>query len=93
MLIVCGLAVRAFAGGLLGPDRRLASSIAPVTIDINRAGLPELQALPGVGRVRAEAIILHRVRHGRFRAVDDLSAVEGLGSATVEALRTFVRVQ
>ena len=92
MLLTCGLAVRAFAGGLLGPNPRRVPTLEAVTIDVNRAALPELQALPGVGRVRAEAIILHRVRHGPFRRIEDLDAVDGLGPLTVESLRPFVRL-
>lgn len=92
MIVTCGLAVRAFAGGLLGPNPRHVPVLEAVTIDVNRAPLPELMALPGVGRTRAEAIILHRVRHGWFRGVEDLAAVDGLGPLTVEALRPFVRL-
>ena len=46
--------------------------------------------LPGIGRTRAAAVVLRRVRHGPFRVVEDLAVVEGIGSATVEGLREFV---
>ncbi|MCA8977816.1 MAG: helix-hairpin-helix domain-containing protein [Planctomycetes bacterium] len=92
MLLTCGLAVRAFAGGLLGVPVEDRVTIEPVVIDVNRAGLAELQALPGIGPTRAEAIILHRLRHGPFRCVDDLTRVDGLGATTVEALRSAVRL-
>lgn len=43
-------------------------------------------ALPGVGRVRAEAIVLHRVRRGPFRALSELAAVDGIGPKTAAAI-------
>ncbi len=92
MLVTCGLAVRAFAGGLLGPNPRLLPEISAITIDLNRAPLAELMILPGVGRGRAEAIILYRVRHGPFRCIEDLAAVDGFGPQTVAGLHAFVRI-
>jgi competence protein ComEA len=47
--------------------------------------------LPGLGRTRAAAVVLHRVRHGPFRTVDDLAQVDGLGPVTVERLRRHLR--
>ncbi len=61
-----------------------------VLVDINRGSLAELATLPGIGPVRARAIVLHRVRHGPFRAVADLLAVDGLGPVRVEAVRAFL---
>lgn len=90
--VTLGLLVKAFAGGVLGVPVRDQIVIEAVSVDVNRAGLAELQALPGVGRARAEAIILYRLRHGPFRAVDDLAAVDGLGAPSVDALRSFVRL-
>jgi competence protein ComEA len=87
-LLVAGLAVRAFADGLLA-GRAEQPRIAPITIDLNRAGLGALQALPGIGAVRAEAILLDRVRNGPFRAIEDLDRVDGVGATTIDELRPF----
>ena len=48
-------------------------------IDLNRASLAELDALPGIGPVLAARIVEHRLRHGPFRAVEELRAVRGIG--------------
>lgn len=93
LVVTLGLAVRAFAFGLLGPDPRHALVVEPVTIDLNSARLFELQALPGIGRAKAEAIILHRLRHGPFEAVAGLDAVDGFGARAIAALAPFVRVE
>jgi competence ComEA-like helix-hairpin-helix protein len=84
------LLVRAFADGMLRTSRRAVPAAVPVVIDLNRARVGELMALPGVGSTRADAIVLHRVRHGPFRSVDDLLQVDGIGPETVAALRRHV---
>ena len=72
--------------------RRRRQVMVPVRIDVNRAPLGDLLALPGIGRVRAEAIILHRVRHGPFKRVEDLGGVDGIGPGTVAGLVPFAVV-
>ncbi len=48
-------------------------------------------ALDGIGRVRAEQIVLHRVRYGAFRRLEDLLDVDGIGTQTLARLRPFLR--
>ena len=55
-------------------------------IDINHADAAELTALPGVGKVTAEAIVSYREEHGPFSSVEDLLLVPGLGPGTLEAI-------
>jgi comEA protein len=59
-------------------------------VDLNRATLVELDALPGIGPVLARRIVEHRGRHGPFRSVDELRAVAGIGPALLERLRGLV---
>jgi competence protein ComEA len=63
-----------------------------VVVDINRASEDELRKLPGIGVGRARAIVALRARLGRFRTVDDLARVRGLGRGGLRRLRPFVRV-
>lgn len=80
--------MRAFADGVLrAGDRSASGGAVPVVVDVNRATVGELLALPGIGPGRAAAIVLHRVRHGRFAALQDLVAVDGIGADTVAGLR------
>ena len=91
-LVVFGLAVRAFARGVIGESVASPIEVEPSTVDVNRASIGELRVLPGIGAARAEAIVLERVRNGPFRRIEDLDRVDGLGPETVEELRPFVRV-
>lgn len=63
----------------------------PVLIDLNRAAVPALMTLPGIGRRRAASIVLHRVRHGPFRDPTDLLQVDGFGEVSLVRLRPFLR--
>jgi competence protein ComEA len=56
-------------------------------VDINTAPQSELEAVRGIGPVKARAIIDHRNAHGPFRSLDDLDDVRGFGKATIEKLR------
>ena len=62
------------------------------TIDPNVAGDEELDRLPGVGPARALQIVQNREENGPFRTVEDLARVRGIGPASVERLRPFLRL-
>ena len=59
-------------------------------IDLNTAGRAALMALPGIGEVKADAILAYREANGPFASVDDLLRVKGIGSAVLEKLRDYV---
>ncbi len=72
------------------PSRLTETFVAPLRIDLNSASVPELMTLPGVGRQRATAIVLHRVRYGRFRNPSEVMEVDGFGELAYLRLRGFL---
>lgn len=52
-------------------------------VNLNTAGQSELESLPEVGPVTAQAIMAWREEHGGFTAVDQLLDVDGIGEATL----------
>jgi competence protein ComEA len=64
---------------------------APELVDVNRADVEALDALPGIGPALAARIVEERNARP-FRTVEDLSRVPGIGPATVERLRGRVSV-
>ncbi|MEW9150879.1 ComEA family DNA-binding protein [Acinetobacter indicus] len=48
---------------------------------LNMATAAQLQQLSGVGQKKAEAIIEYRNRHGKFKRIEDLQLVKGIGPA------------
>lgn len=59
---------------------------------LNTASPEDLQRLPGVGPKKAASIVALRHRVGRFRQVDELMRVRGIGRASMKKLRPLVRL-
>jgi len=65
---------------------------SPQKVNINRAETWLLDALPGIGPDRAQAIVDFRLEHGDFARIEDLKLVPGIGSAMYESLKDFITV-
>ena len=61
-------------------------------VDLNRATKEELMTLPGIGEVKAEAILQYRSEHGGFAAVESLQEISGIGEKTFQRLAELVKV-
>ena len=70
----------------------LASEPLEGVVNINVASVEELTQLPGVGAVRARAIVALREDRGGFVAVEELADVDGIGAAMLAKLRPYVRL-
>ena len=62
------------------------------TVSINNAGLSELDTLPGIGPVKARAIVDYRNRIGGFRTLEELKGVRGIGEKTFQKLLPLIRL-
>lgn len=67
----------------------LLGEAAPL-IDLNRATAEELEALPGIGPVRAAAVIASRLETGPFTTSDDLLERRLIPESVYEAIRDLV---
>lgn len=72
-------------------EERTLSSRLP-RVDLNHATAADFDQLPGVGPVLAKRMVDYRKSVGRFRAVEDLRAVKGIGKKKFEQLKPFVTV-
>jgi competence protein ComEA len=61
-------------------------------VDLNSATVEQLQQLPGIGPVRAKAIVEFREKSGPFQRVEDLLAIRGISKSRFEKLRPYVTV-
>jgi len=65
---------------------------SPQKIDINRAEAWLLEALPGIGPSRAQAIVDYRNENGPFKRIEDLLQVEGIGEGTFNKIKDYITV-
>lgn len=61
-------------------------------INLNKAETWLLQALPGIGATRAQAILDYRRQNGRFDNINELIKVDGIGTATYEKIKDLITV-
>lgn len=76
--------------GSAAPGTSGAASAQGATISLSSATLDQLDTLPGIGPVTAQAIIDFRTERGGFRAIEDLLDVTGIGEKTLADLRDQV---
>jgi len=64
----------------------------PQKINLNRAEVWLLEALPGIGETLAQRIVDYRRQNGPFQNINELIKVEGIGTATYEQIKHLVTV-
>jgi len=80
VLVFCGVA----------PAQKKSAPAKP--LDLNSAGVEQLELVPGIGPKTAAAIVNFRQKSGPFRRVDDLLAIKGISKRKLEELRPYVTV-
>ena len=61
-------------------------------ININIASGQQLETLPGIGTVRAQAIIAYREQHGPFHAIEEVTDVSGIGPGLYDNMQHLITV-
>jgi competence protein ComEA len=80
----------AVSGGAAAP---VSSNAEDGKININSAGLSELDKIPGVGPVTAQKIIDYREKYGAFNSIEDLKKIGGMGDKTIDKFRDKVDIR
>ena len=62
-------------------------------ININTASVEELQELPRIGPKVAQRIVDFRKEHGRFKRIEEIMKVKGIGESTFERIRDLIMVE
>lgn len=61
-------------------------------INLNTATAEQLSSLPGVGAKKAQAIVEYRTKMGKFKSVEDLTKVKGIGDKMLAKLRDLAEI-
>jgi len=61
-------------------------------ININRAEVWLLEALPGIGETLAQRIVDYRQQNGPFHSIEELLKVEGIGGTRYEQIKDLITV-
>jgi len=64
----------------------------PQKINLNRAEVWLLEALPGIGETLAQRIIDYRQQNGPFNNIKELMKVAGIGTTTYEQIKHLITV-
>ncbi|MFT5675094.1 MAG: competence protein ComEA [Paraglaciecola sp.] len=56
-------------------------------VNLNTATIEQLLSLPGIGKKKASAIVDYRQKNGKFKSLEDLTAVKGIGTKMMDKLR------
>ncbi len=69
------------------------ATLATPMVNINTADAQTLSKhIKGIGLKKAEAIVLFRKKHGKFKRVDDLIRVKGIGKKLLEKNKAMLTV-
>ncbi len=66
---------------------------ANYSININTAGIEEFAVLPGIGKKTAEKIIIFRKKNGRFRKLNELLKVKGIGNSKFTNIKKYIYIE
>lgn len=62
-------------------------------VNINTATQTQLETLPGIGPSTATKIITYRTENGKFKQIEDIKEVNGIGDAKFEKIKNLIAVK
>ena len=65
----------------------------PSIINLNTATIQELDTLPGIGESTANKIVTYREENGKFKNIEEIMDVSGIGEAKFESIKKLIEVK
>ena len=69
------------------------STLAEKSINLNKAGMSDLVKLPGIGEKTAEKIVQLRNEKGKFKRLEELMEVKGIGEVKFNKIKKFLYIK
>lgn len=73
-------------------DKKSESAFKVSNVNINTATQTELETLPGIGPSLALKIINYRKENGKFKSIEELKSVNGIGENKYEEIKKYIYV-
>ena len=61
-------------------------------VNINTANIGELTSLTGIGESKAKSIIEYRTKNGKFKKIEDIMNVTGIGESAYNKIKNIITV-
>ena len=61
-------------------------------VNINTADISQLLTIPGIGQIRAEAVLAYRQENGNFQSIEDIMKVSGIKNGLFEKMKDYITV-
>lgn len=75
-----------------GTASSVSTTVTEGKVNINSSTVEQLMKLPGIGEVKAKAIIEYRETNGYFKSIEEIMNVSGIGEKTFEKIRDLITV-
>lgn len=75
-----------------GSNKKTNTSNKNTKVNINTASLEELDTLPGIGESTANKIINYRNENGKFKSIEEIKEVSGIGDSKYEQIKDLIEV-
>lgn len=62
-------------------------------VNINTASLAEIETLPGIGPSIATKIVEYREQNGKFKVIEDIKNVTGIGDSKFDKIKDYIKVK
>lgn len=69
------------------------SSSSSTKININTANISQLESISGIGESTASKIIEYREKNGKFKTIEDIKNVSGIGTIKYESIKDDICVE
>ena len=78
--------------GVIMNDSKINEENKDIKVNINTSNKEKLETLPGIGETTAQKIIDYREANGKFKTIEDIKNVSGIGEAKFESLKDKITV-